>query len=235
MRLSAEIGTRKIEFEVKYRQRKTMAIHIDKTGALCVLAPVGIPAHHIKQQVLSKSKWIAGKLMDLEQAAAALKDRRYATGEKFMFLGKMLPLYIVVEKTLKGVYLFEGVIYIRTSENDEKHIKKILEKWYREQALQIIKQRLHVFVEKMGLRPKLVKVKEQKKRWASATSCGNLYFNWRIVMAPLDVIDYVIVHELSHLAHGDHSKNFWDKVKEHMPDYAHKKKWLKDNGLVMEL
>ncbi|MCK5254807.1 MAG: M48 family metallopeptidase, partial [Deltaproteobacteria bacterium] len=92
-----------------------------------------------------------------------------------------------------------------------------------------------VYVNEIGKRPRIVKVKEQKRRWGSCTAKGNLYFNWRCVMAPSAVIDYIVVHEMSHLAIPNHSKRFWQKVGSVLPDYKKRRKWLKDNGLRLDI
>ncbi len=234
MRISADIGARIIEFEVKYRKRKTMAIQIDKTGAVSVFSPIGVSEDFIRHQVKSKAKWITKKLMDAARTAETIIQRRFQCGHKFMYLGQTYILNIAIEKTLKGVFVLEGVLYIRTSKKDEEHIKKLLMKWYRKQAEENLSERLVILGAKMGLKPRLVKVKEQKRRWGSCTFSGNIYLNWRIIMAPIEVIDYVIVHELAHLAHHDHSKNFWAVVERFMPDYRQRRQWLKNNAVMMD-
>ena len=235
LKLCADIGNTTIEFEVKYRRRKTMSIQIDRTGAVSVLSPMGISEAFIRKQVCSKANWIIKKLTDLAHSAETITKRQFKTGQAFLFLGDTYLLYIAIEKTLKGVFVLDGVLYIRTTRDEEGHIKKLLYKWYRQKAEEILLQRLEIFAQKTGLQPQLVKVKEQKKRWGSCTFSGNIYLNWRLIMAPLAVIDYVAVHELLHLAHHDHSKYFWQKVEKCMPEYRQRKQWLKKNAAMMDL
>jgi len=114
-------------------------------------------------------------------------------------------------------------------------MRKAMEKWYRKKADRIINDRVGLYIEKIGKRPQVVKVKEQKRRWGSCTAKSKLYFNWRIIMAPGGIIDYVVVHEMSHLVHANHSKKFWQKVESVLPDYKKRRKWLKDNGIKLNL
>ncbi|SHK65460.1 M48 family metallopeptidase [Hespellia stercorisuis] len=99
---------------------------------------------------------------------------------------------------------------------------------YREQARQAIIPRVNYFAERMELRPNSIRIKEQKSRWGSCSSKRNLNFNWRLVLMPQEVMDYVVVHELCHLRYMNHSQEFWAYVEQIMPDYRRWKKWLKE-------
>ncbi|TET07215.1 MAG: M48 family peptidase [Candidatus Atribacteria bacterium] len=99
----------------------------------------------------------------------------------------------------------------------------------------IIDKRVNFYIPKIEEELNQVKIKEQKKRWGSCTAKGNIYFNWRTIMAPSNVIDYIVVHELCHLAYSNHSKKFWDKVESILPDYKERRKWLKKYGIRMDL
>ena len=94
---------------------------------------------------------------------------------------------------------------------------------------------MEFFIPKFSIEPRQVKIKEQKKRWGSCTYKGDLLFNWRAVIAPSPVIDYIIVHEMSHLVHKNHSSKFWKLVESILPDYRGRRKWLKDYGVRMDL
>jgi len=131
--------------------------------------------------------------------------------------------------------LSDDAFVFNTPTEDPAILKKLAEKWYRKEAEKIILQRVEKYRYKFKISPGNIKVKEQKRRWGTCTSKGNIYFNWRIIMAPLNVIDYVIVHEFSHLAYHNHSVKFWNYVGSIMPDYKERKKWLGENGLLLEL
>ena len=98
-------------------------------------------------------------------------------------------------------------------------------------AVRIINERVAIYAEKLQLRPKKITVKDQRRRWGSCSArTGALHFNWRIVMAPPEVIDYVVVHELAHIRHPDHSRSFWSLVAQFIPDYKKRRKWLREHG-----
>jgi predicted metal-dependent hydrolase len=107
--------------------------------------------------------------------------------------------------------------------------KDILIAWYKAQACQKISERVDWHSSLSGLKYNKIKISGAQKRWGSCSAKGNLNFSWRLIMAPLRVIDYVVVHELAHLEENNHSKRFWNKIKIMMPDYKEHKEWLKEN------
>lgn len=125
------------------------------------------------------------------------------------------------------------IIHTYTLEKD--YIKKALEKWYRTQTLKIVESRINHFSINFKDRVKDIKVKEQKRRWASCTGNNSILFNWRCSMARADVLDYIVVHEMCHMDYRNHSKDFWNRVSEIMPDYKEKHEWLKINGVNLSL
>ncbi|WP_147582185.1 M48 family metallopeptidase [Clostridium senegalense] len=118
---------------------------------------------------------------------------------------------------------------------DLNKTKHMIEKFYRKLALELIEERVKIHSEKLKLNYKSVKVRIQKRRWASCTYNNDLIFNWKCIMAPLDVIDYIVIHELCHTVHKNHSSEYWDYVRKTMPNYKEKELWLKDNGYNLEL
>ncbi len=107
--------------------------------------------------------------------------------------------------------------------------------WYKERAYEKIKERVEFYAQKRGLKYNRVNITSAEKRWGSCSAKGNLNFSWRLIMAPLPVVDYVVVHELVHLIEKNHSKEFWKKVKLFMPDYEKYKDWLKEKGHLLTL
>jgi len=122
-----------------------------------------------------------------------------------------------------------------TLEDSRTEIEQALGSWLRNKAEQVIDERLVYYRDIVGVSYHRFCIKAQKTRWGSCSSKGNLNFNWRLVMAPLWVLDYVVVHELSHLKHMNHSKEFWDTVAMHIPEYKKAVAWLKENGRSLKL
>src|SRR3989338_10869369 len=113
--------------------------------------------------------------------------------------------------------------------------KEILTAWYKEKAYQKISERAGWYSSLCGLKYNKVKISDAQKRWGSCSAKGNLNFSWRLIMAPLRVIDYVVVHDLAHLEEKNHSKTFWNKVKIMQPDYEQHKDWLKENRHLLDI
>ena len=239
MKLSTQYGNKKIEFELEYRNRKTLVIQVKptETDKVLVLSPKGLSEHIIKEKVKSKGKWILKKLLDFKDIGYIPVNREFADGEAFMYLGRnyLLQLFLNSSLTRLTVKLSDGILIIYTPTKDPVVLKKLLERWYRKEAEKLILKRIEYYKAKFRIGPVKIKIKEQKRRWGSCSSRGSIYFNWRIIMAPPLVIDYVIVHEVSHLIHRNHSLQFWKQVESILPDYKTRKTWLRDHGVRMTL
>jgi len=237
MRLSTQYGNRKIEFEIEYRNRNTLAIQIEPIDKVLVLSPRGLSEEIIKEKVKSKAKWILKKLLDFKGMGYIPFNREFVNGEAFMYLGSNYLLQLFLNENLYKpvVKLSDGKLNIFAPTKDRAMLKNALQKWYKREAKKIIIKRLEFYKPKFSIEPGIIKIKEQKKRWGSCSSKGNIYFNWRAIMAPPPVIDYIIVHEMSHLIHKNHSPKFWKLVEAILPDYKDRKKWLRDYGVRMDL
>lgn len=213
-----------------------MAIHIKPPGNILVFSPLNVPEHIIKERVRSKGGWVLKKLLEVKHLDTEKFKKDFVDGEALLFLGKNYNLKIIEnDRKIPKVFLRDGMFYLETSLFEVAELRKAMEKWYRKKADRIINDRVEIYLSKIGRRPRSAKVKEQKRRWGSCTARGDLYFNWRLVMAPPGIIDYIVVHEMSHLVHPNHSRRFWQKVESILPDYRKRRKWLKDNGLRLDL
>ena len=134
------------------------------------------------------------------------------------------------EKTVKIVEDHLVVTSIVDRPIDRKVIKTLLEEWYLREALKVLKFRTNELAKKMKVEPRGMKVKNYISKWGSCTIDHKISYNWRIIMAPDDIIDYLIVHELSHIFEPNHSKNFWQHVGNYCEDFQTKRKWLRENG-----
>jgi predicted metal-dependent hydrolase len=206
-----------------------------------VVAPVGMNDQHIKLFIENKKDLIFKKFEKHMLYLARSKGKlKFGNGDMLYYLGKEFPLKVNEnEKSLVGVRFTEDCIQVNIDKNipPEKRREEIynqLEKWYITKAKQQIYERLEFYSDIMGVEFNKVRVKNQKTRWGSCSQKRNLNFNWKLVMAPIEIIDYVIVHELSHLRHMNHSKDFWEVVGGYIPDYLIKRKWLRDNGLLLD-
>lgn len=220
---------REIKCHVILRKRKNITIRVDATGGVTVLAPPGTSQKVILQQVLNKAGWIA-KQIDYFKSRAS-EPHFFKEGELFLYLGREYPLHMVIEPRQDvEVRLEQNKLVVRTSTAERGIIRQKLESWYRQQAGEIISRRVKYFEDGIARVPGRIVIKSQKRRWGSCSARGNLNFNWRIVMAPERVLDYVVVHELCHLREMNHSPRFWHLVAQVIPDYKKDKDWLQRNA-----
>lgn len=232
MQLAIQKNKTYIEFEVTRSQRKTMAITISPAGIVRVAAPNRISNKEIIDWVNSKSKWIVNKLDEINNLRAAPTSREYIQGELLPYLGLDYPLHIEThnKRTKPTADLYCGRLVVTSPDTDTEIIRGAIEAWYRCMAGAHIQSRIDFFRPQLDVSPQRVTIKNQKTRWGSCSSKGNLNFNWRAIITPPKVIDYIVVHELCHLVHLNHSQDFWKLVAATLPDYKAGKDWLRKNG-----
>ncbi len=211
-------------------RRRSISLVITPDGHLIVRAPLKAPAALINKFVNEKSGWIKKKIGEIRQRPAAT-EHRYEEGETFFYLGRAYPLHIV-ESGKNPIERTDRLCVCRTLIPDIKHRLKC---WYVQEAQREIHARCMWFSMTTGYTPKSIRISDARRRWGSCTSTGGINFSWRLIQAPLEIVDYVIVHELVHLKQHDHSKKFWSKVKEIMPDYERRREWLRENERLLRI
>lgn len=208
-------------------KRKTVALEINENAQLIVRAPWRLSQARLNLILQEKIDWIKNKQREILKKVK-LSRKNFITGEKFLYLGKEYELKFA--KTPKAIDLKD---YFYLSNRFEKSAEAVFRYWYKEMALEKFRERTLYYANKYDFKINKIKLSSARKRWGSCSSQGNLNFSWRLIMAPLFVLDYVIVHELVHLKHMDHSKRFWNKVAEIYPNYLDAKNWLTDNGHLL--
>ena len=204
-------------------KRRTLSLSINENAELIVRAPNQISNKRIEEFIIEKSKWI-NKNKNLMQSRI---NEMNNSQSNYLFLGNIYPLIKVNEDPNK--IDFNGTEFITSIENQDK-FKASLKSWYKIKFKEIAIPRLNYFSDKYNLKINQVRFKNQKTLWGSCSSKNNINLNYLLVMAPMIVIDYVIIHELVHTVHKNHSANFWNAVEAIMPDYKKAKKWLNKNG-----
>jgi len=178
--------------------------------------------------LIEKAGWVLKQRDKYARYRAQMPDRRFEEGEAFPVLGTEREL--VVDNVLFS-HVSGEAIYLDQAEVDATSIKDELERLYREEARRHFTERAEHFAEILGVQYEQIQIRNQKTRWGSySTKTGTLSLNFRLLMAPPDVVDYVIVHELAHAEHPNHSPRFWRLVEQYVPDYEAKNEWLKENG-----
>lgn len=238
MKYIVKYGTKDIEFEVKFKNRKTMSISVEPPKDIIVVAPIGTDENEIKDIVKSRGAWIVQKLFEFRNIESKIVNKEFVNGESFMYLGRNYSLQIHIDETLQNnsrVKLFRGKFHVYVNEKNDDLIKAAMEDWYREKTEEQVKKRIKYYQKFFNKKPTAIKVKEQKKRWGSCTAKDELLFNWRCVMAKSTALDYIIVHEMCHMYYKNHSQEFWDLVASVMSDYEVRKEWLRDYGIRLDL
>ncbi len=211
-------------------RRRTIAIQIRSNGQLIVRAPLRAPEKLVREFVESKAGWIQRKKAEALKHVV-VKQKHFQVGERFLFLGQEHALDVVEKQ--RAALTFENQFIL--SKTALPKAAKAFEKWYKAQALKVLSERVKIYAARHGFRPGRIRITSAHTRWGSCSSKGTLSFTWRLVMAPLEVIDYVVVHELVHLKIKNHSKTFWAGVAALMPDYKRHVEWLKKNGRFLTL
>ena len=238
-----------IQIYITRSKRKTLSMSVNKDGSVTVKAPRLFPTdHEILKFVEQKIDWIL-KQRDRQQEREDMKlVRRFETDYSFPYLGEerlvemqsgkkncityenekiiiKTPFYEALQKDYDAV---ENVIAI-------EKLSKELKKWYKKQAFAYVSKRVEYYQNIIGVTVTDVSIKSRKSQWGSCDSNGNLTFSWRLVMARPDAIDYVVIHELCHRKHMDHSRDFWNQVQKYMPDFKSQKQWLEENSVNLNI
>jgi len=196
-----------------------------------VVLPHLAPASDAEKLVRSKSRWLLRHLVRLERLAKIVPDRHFISGERLPYLGEELTLEVATGPA--GVERGGGTL--RVSTRHPKSVRAMLEKWYFDQAVPAISCRVAEMAGLHDIPIRGIRISRAKTRWGSCSSTGWININWRLMLAPPAILDYLIAHELSHVGHRDHSASFWARVAELHPTYADAERWLKRYGVSLVL
>jgi len=212
--------------------RKTFCIEIDDYGKIILRIPKNSSDLEIEKFLNKHKKWIYKKLKVIEKREIELYPKKFIEGEMFLFLGNFYKLKIV--KNQKGKIMLNNN-EMNISDKYKTDIRKVIIEFYKKKAFEIISDRVNFYSKKYGYDYNKIKLTSANKRFGSCTNKGNLNFTFRLIMAPIEVIDYVVVHELVHLVDKTHKKSFYEKVEKILPDYKKRIKWLNDNSYLLKI
>ena len=210
-------------------KRRTLSLIVEADGTLTVRAPLRMKEADIRRFIEAKTGWIKQKQARVREEALA--PRQYVDGETFWYLGVEIPLRLVPSQ--KPALVMDKVF--KLAKSAQPKAESVFTAWYRQQARAVLTERVSHFARNHDLKPGKLRISSARTRWGSCSAKGTLSFTWRLVMAPPEVIDYVVVHELCHLKELNHSKAFWAQVGKILPDYKKRRAWLKKNGNSLRL
>ncbi len=219
--------------------RRTIGIRVTAEGAVVVAAPSDLPHAYIEQVVRSKTAWVRDRLNHYSEMRTQGGPKTYQNGEPLSYLGRKLRLRLI-EGEAGAARLHRGSIHVPvpdslTAKDRRQHIIWQLTTWYQTRALCHLQRQSACFAGKLGVRPALVGIKSYRSHWGSCHADGRIYFNWRIILAPPRVVRYVVVHELCHLIHHNHSHAFWAQVETALSDFRKARDWLRVNGFMLHM
>jgi predicted metal-dependent hydrolase len=226
-----------IAFEVVRSRRVTADIIIERDGRVLVRAPESIADERIEDLVEAKRYWIYKNLAEWRDLNATRVPREYRNGEGFLYLGRSYRLLLVADQE-EPLLLKNGRFCLRRDSVDQGEIKAAkaaFRDYYIARGAERIRQRVDYYAPKAGVNPRDTNVRELGNRWASCSPSGDLAFHWKCMMAPQTIIDYIVVHELCHFHHLDHTDAFWNEVDKVMPAYGERKEWLRVHGAGLDL
>jgi predicted metal-dependent hydrolase len=211
-----------------------------KPGKIEVVAPPKVSERRIKAFVEAQQDWIRAavkRIADRVQAVPTLAPAHYADGACIPFQGRQIPLQIkpTAAKTIRIQLYIDTtfIVYLPTGiarQQSSELIRLALIRWMKNQARQQASALIERHARQFGLFPRSLRIKTQKSRWGSCGPQNDINLNWLLMLAPPSALEYVVVHELCHIKHKNHSKDFWLLVAEHFPDYQQQRRWLKQHG-----
>jgi predicted metal-dependent hydrolase len=204
-------------------KRKTLSLTINENAELVIRAPLRLSIKKIQDFINEKESWINRKQAIIENQIKDVTSNQ----NKLLYLGSLFPININQSATKD--FMFTGEEFIANS-IEPNLLSLSIKKWYKKKFREIAIPRVTYFAEQHNLMVNQVRIKNQKTMWGSCSSKNNINLNYLLLMAPMKVIDYVIIHELVHTIHRNHSIEFWSSVESIMPDYKEHKLWLKANG-----
>lgn len=220
-----DLGEEEIEYRIRISSEASKSRLDMKLDETVVVLPEN--ANITPEEFLrEKKQWLLEKKQKFDEYRERIPERNFEPGEQFPYLNNPHSLEIAGHSNR----IENQKIILSKSSVDRKGLKEVLEEFYRSKARSIFEEKVDKYIENIDGEFNKIYIRNQKTKWASCSPKDNLSFNWRLIMAPEDVIEYVVVHELVHLEEKNHDASFWKKVREIKPDYKESYKWLKENS-----
>jgi predicted metal-dependent hydrolase len=217
-----------ISFDIIYKRRKSIGIHIDAYGKIEVQAPRDTKEEQVLFVIEQKWDWILEKVKEMKDRREGPQEKSYDHGEVFLYLGKSYPIVISVDCEITKDYVeLEGdKLHLYVKEQEEDRIKQTLKRFYYQQCKTLVTNRIKAHQSSFKVKPRSITISDSQNTWGTCDSKLQLTFNWKLAMAPIEIIDYVVVHEMCHMVHLNHDRSFWRLVGSMLPDYEQRQNWL---------
>lgn len=235
---SIDLSNNTVEYDVVYsNRRKTIGLIMDKQG-LVIRAPPDADLDEITSVIQKREDWILTQIKEFEKIEDAPKPKQFISGERLLYIGRSYQFILQRQDTKKVSFGFKKGKFVAIIPNDGQDYSDTIRKkavlWFKAKALVKLKERASIYTPKVGKRPTEIRVRKLKARWGTCQPDDSIDFNWKIILAPMHIIDYVVVHELCHLVIKDHSRKFLSKVSAILVDHEKRREWLKINGATLD-
>lgn len=217
-----------IGYNLIYKKRTTIGIYIDLYGNVEVQVPKDTSEESVLQLLEKKWNWIQQNIKEMKERTGENKDKVFNQGKNFLYLGNGYPIQIFQDIDIKKDYVvFESdKLNIYVKQHDDERIKQALKRFYYKSCKSLVEKRIQSYQNKFKFKPRSIDISDNMSSWGTCNSKLQLTFNWKLAMAPLEVIDYVVVHEMCHMVHMNHDRSFWRLVGKIIPDYEQNQNWL---------
>jgi len=214
-------GSKSIEYKLSFASRKSLGIKVLPDGLVKVIAPTDTCITEINKKVKSKAGWILKQQAFFCSFKPNTPERKYVNGETHLYLGRQYKLQII-EDTINEIKIYRGTMIMKTKKTNPIYLEKKLNEWYKEKAIiyfdELLDSSLGKF-KKFKIEKPVLEIRLMKKRWGSCTKSGKIILNTELIKAPKGSIEYVVVHELCHLIHHNHNKDFYDLQNKLSPNW----------------
>lgn len=222
-------------YQILASDRRTIALKITRNGEVVVRIPLGLPLQAARELVQAKKGWIYTHVAKSRELARQKEQFQWKEGAFVPVFGKSRTLCLEPDygkksflvKLKERELVISGPVEKQGGEKEQRLVEAVVKAWYKKEAKQYLQEKVSRLAGKMKVDYGRIGIRDQVSRWGSCSGKGNLNFNWRLVLLPEGLTDYVVVHELAHRRHMNHSKSFWNTVEEEMPDYRERRKALK--------
>lgn len=215
---------------IERSKRKTLSLTVLKNGSVIVKAPISMRDEIINRFVEDKQNWIREKLASIKETQNKFED--IISLKKFLIYGNK---YSLVRSDVKQIQTGNNFEILAPSKLDGEKLAKSISAWYKKIAKKALAERLDFIEKRINLKSTSFKIGDSRGRWGSCNSYGNIIINYRVVMLPPQIIDYVLVHELCHLVELNHSRKFWETVEKFLPNFELQRKAIKEYGFLLNM
>jgi predicted metal-dependent hydrolase len=225
-RRKVELLGQSVEYELQRSSDATEPrIDVDIHG-VTVVVPHSEETHP-EELLKENAVWVVEKKQKYDSYREEIPEREHEEGAMFPYLDDERE--VVVERRPSSS-VTENTLRLASHHVEDTSVKRALETLYRRKARETFEERAEYFAEQMGVEYEKIEVRNQRTKWGSCSTTGTLGLNWRLMMAPEEIVDYIVVHELAHLRESNHTDAFWSLVAKHDPDYEEYSRWLEENS-----